>query len=75
MLHGSCVAAQVSTFIRKTDCLLTILLSFLFEGSFEMSNKIKVGDKAPDFTLPDTNLEHRSLRDFLGHNVVLAFFY
>jgi peroxiredoxin len=39
-----------------------------------MPNKIKVGDKAPDFTLSDTDLKLRSLRDFLGHNVVLAFF-
>jgi len=46
----------------------------MFEGSFEMPNKIKVGDEAPDFTLPDTDLKFRSLRDFLGHNVVLAFF-
>ena len=46
----------------------------MFEGSFEMPNKIEVGDKAPDFTLPDTDLKLRSLRDFLGHNVVLAFF-
>ena len=46
----------------------------MFEGSFEMSNKIKVGDKAPDFTLPDTDLKLRSLKDFAGHNVILAFF-
>ena len=39
-----------------------------------MTNKIKVGDKAPDFTLPDTDLKLRSLKDFLGRKVVLAFF-
>lgn len=39
-----------------------------------MANQIKVGDKAPDFTLPDTDLKPRSLKDFLGHKVVLAFF-
>ena len=39
-----------------------------------MSNKIKVGDKAPDFTLPDINMKPRSLKDFLGQKVVLAFF-
>ena len=39
-----------------------------------MANKIKVGDKAPDFTLPDTDMKQRSLKEFLGQNVVLAFF-
>ena len=34
----------------------------------------KVGDKAPDFTLPDVDMKPRSLHDFLGQNVVLAFF-
>jgi peroxiredoxin len=35
---------------------------------------IKVGDKAPDFTLMDTNKKPRSLHEFLGQKVVLAFF-
>jgi peroxiredoxin len=39
-----------------------------------MANQIKVGDKAPDFTLPDTNLKPRNLKEFLGKKVVLAFF-
>ena len=39
-----------------------------------MANKIKVGDKAPDFTLPDTEMKQRSLKEFLGQKVVLAFF-
>jgi peroxiredoxin len=39
-----------------------------------MANQIKVGDKAPDFTLPDTDLKPRSLKEFLGKKVVLAFF-
>ena len=39
-----------------------------------MSSKIKVGDKAPDFTLPDTDKKQRSLKEFLGKKVVLAFF-
>jgi peroxiredoxin len=48
--------------------------SFLLEACFEVSNEIKVGDKAPNFTLPDTDLKSRSLKDFLGRKVVLAFF-
>lgn len=39
-----------------------------------MSNAVKVGDNAPNFTLPDTELVPRSLKDYLGGNVVLAFF-
>lgn len=39
-----------------------------------MVNQIKVGDKAPDFALPDTELKTRSLKEFRGHKVVLAFF-
>ena len=35
---------------------------------------IKVGDKAPDFTLPDVDMKPRSLHEFLGKKVVLAFF-
>ena len=37
--------------------------------------KVKVGDIAPDFTLPDTNNKPVKLSDFRGKkNVVLAFF-
>ena len=39
-----------------------------------MVNRIRVGDKATDFTLPDTDLTPRSLHEFLGKKVVLAFF-
>ena len=39
-----------------------------------MANQIKVGDKAPDFTLPDINMKPRELKEFLGKKVVLAFF-
>jgi len=39
-----------------------------------MVNQIKVGDEAPQFTLPDTNLKQRSLKQFLGKKTVIAFF-
>ncbi len=39
-----------------------------------MINQIKVGDNAPDFTLPDVDKKPRSLKEFLGKKVVLAFF-
>jgi len=39
-----------------------------------MIEKISVGQKAPDFTLTDTELKPRRLRDFLDKKVVLAFY-
>jgi glutaredoxin-dependent peroxiredoxin len=39
-----------------------------------MANQIKVGDKAPDFTLPDVDMTPRSLHEFRGQKVVLTFF-
>ncbi len=33
-----------------------------------------IGEKAPDFTLPDTELKPRNLREFQGQKIVLAFF-
>jgi peroxiredoxin/cytidylate kinase len=39
-----------------------------------MVNKVKVGDKAPDFNLPDVENRTRSLKEFLGQKVVLVFF-
>jgi peroxiredoxin len=39
-----------------------------------MTTKLKVGDKAPNFTLPDTELKPLSLKDFLGNKIVLVFF-
>jgi len=39
------------------------------------STTLKVGDKAPDFTLPSTNGGDMHLADYLGKStVVLAFF-
>ena len=34
----------------------------------------KVNDKAPDFTLFDTDRKERSLKDFAGRKLILAFF-
>jgi peroxiredoxin len=39
-----------------------------------MSTKVNVGEKAPDFTLPDTERKMRKLSDFQGRKLVLAFF-
>ncbi len=39
-----------------------------------MTNKVTSGEIAPDFTLPDANLNPVHLKDFQGKNVVLVFF-
>jgi len=39
-----------------------------------MTKQIKIGNKAPDFTLPDVDLKNRSLKEFRGQKVLLAFF-
>ena len=39
-----------------------------------MSSKIKVNQKAPDFTLVDTEFKPKRLSDFLDQKVVLAFY-
>jgi|TARA_Y100000780_G_scaffold185408_1_gene171741 peroxiredoxin Q/BCP len=35
---------------------------------------LKIGDRAPDFTLPDSNNNPVSLADYSGEKVVLWFF-
>lgn len=39
-----------------------------------MANMLKVGDKAPEFALPDTDLKSTNLKDFTGSKVVIVFF-
>jgi peroxiredoxin len=39
-----------------------------------MSDETSVGSKAPDFTLVDMDMKPRSLSEFTGGNVVLAFY-
>lgn len=48
--------------------------SSVFGGLSLILNKVKVGDKAPDFNLPDGENRTRSLKEFLGQKVVLVFF-
>ena len=37
--------------------------------------KVKMGDRAPDFTLPSSTGENVSLSEFLGKKNVVLFFY
>lgn len=43
--------------------------------SSDSSGKVKVGDIAPDFTLPDQNGNMVSLKDLIGKKVVILYFY
>ncbi len=53
---------------------LTFLLPALL-SAVEPNTKVKVGEVAPDFTLPDQNNKPVKLSDFRGKkNVVLAFY-
>jgi len=61
--------------------LLAALVFTLAAGAFAQATpvastpKLKVGDMAPDFTLPDTKGAKVKLSDFRGkNNVVLAFY-
>ena len=60
-------------------CLLATL--FVFTASAQQPapsapppTHLKVGDKAPDFTMRDQNNKPVKLADFKGKNVVLAFY-
>ncbi len=58
-------------FQRGSGILLLSLASLLPAQAAPLN----VGDKAPDFTLPDQNGKPVKLTDFLGkRNVVLAFY-
>ena len=58
--------------------LLQLMLILLLSVSWSLRASavtLNVGDKAPDFTLPDQNGKKVTLSDFLGKkNVVLAFY-
>ena len=57
---------QVSVF------LVVLVLAF---SALSQAAPLNVGDKAPDFTLPDQNGNKVKLSDYLGKkNVVLAFY-
>ena len=61
---------------RSTTMFTVVLVSFIllfFNAADVMA--LKVGDKAPDFTLPSTTGEKISLSQFQGKKPVVLFFY
>lgn len=71
----------------KALCLALLAAGFLFTGSStstdakdaqpkaEKSHDVKVGDKAPEFTLKSGSGQNVSLSDFKGKKSVVLFFY
>jgi len=41
----------------------------------EVKGKVKVGDKAPDFALPDRSGTMVNLKDFVGNKIIVLYFY
>ena len=69
--------------MRRLAPLLLVLLATIFAAQSPAQQpqpgiaktQLKVGDAAPDFTLPDQNRKPVKLSDFRGKkNVVLAFY-
>lgn len=71
--------------MRRRTALLSLFVFFFAVGSVVRAQQpqtpaapvtsLKIGDPAPDFTLPDTNNKPVKLSDFKGKkNVVLAFY-
>ncbi len=59
--------------VGKVAC--AVLLAALAAPLAGFASPLNVGDKAPDFTLPDQSRKPVKLSDFLGKkNVVLAFY-
>jgi len=44
-------------------------------GEATLKGNVKVGDTAPDFTLPDQTGSMTSLRDFIGSKIIVLYFY
>jgi len=44
-------------------------------GEATVKGNVKVGDTAPDFTLPDQAGTMTSLRDFIGSKIIVLYFY
>ena len=62
-------------FTRRSAVMGGFALSLAAQTNQAPSTTLKVGDKAPDFTLPSTDGGTVHLADYLGKStVVLAFF-
>ena len=61
--------------MKKAFCLLPIaLVTFAALATPVIADDLKVGDRAPDFSLPGTDGKTHALKDLKGQWVVLAWF-
>lgn len=60
--------------LHRHRLVLAAVFSSLLLGAPVFADDLKVGDKAPDFTLPGSDGKTYSLADFKGKTVVLAWF-
>ncbi len=60
---------------RVLRCLLIGTLGVALFPAFGGAEELKVGDKAPDFTLKDTNWKDVKLSDYQGKKSVILAFY
>jgi peroxiredoxin len=51
-----------------------ISLPFLDVSNHSYTSSLSIGEKAPDFELPDINMKLHRLTDYRGKKIVLAFF-
>lgn len=55
--------------------MISVLLSIFSLGLFIKGDKLKVGDLAPDFKLPDADGKFYSLSEYRGKKPVVIYFY
>ena len=60
--------------LQKHRLVLAATLASTLCGAPVLADELKVGDKAPDFTLPGSDGKTYSLSDLKGKTVVLAWF-
>jgi len=66
---------ELNQWLRALVCSLPLVSLAFGQQASAPSTHLKVGDPAPDFTLPDQNTKPVKLSDFKGKkNVVLAFY-
>jgi peroxiredoxin Q/BCP len=60
--------------LHRHRLLLTTVFTSLLMGGPVLADELKVGDQAPEFTLPGSDGRTYSLSDLKGKTVVLAWF-
>ena len=60
--------------LHRARLVLTTVFASLVLGAPVLAADLKVGDQAPDFSLPGSDGKTYSLADFKGKTIVLAWF-